>query len=112
MNPRDIPAKLAIALVRVYQVTISPLKRLLLGPNAGCRFYPTCSEYARQSLAAHGLIKGVWLALKRILSCHPYHPGGFDPVPPKAKSDCCESSNDHVSPAEKALFPCRPPKRG
>ena len=72
-----------IFLVRVYQVLISPLKRMLLGPHAGCRFHPTCSEYARQALMTHGLFRGSWLALRRILRCHPFHPGGHDPVPPK-----------------------------
>ena len=60
--------------IRVYQVVISPLlpKR--------CRFYPTCSSYAIQAIEKHGL-RGLWLALKRILKCHPLHPGGYDPVP-------------------------------
>ncbi|MEO0794274.1 MAG: membrane protein insertion efficiency factor YidD [Verrucomicrobiota bacterium] len=71
----------AALVVRVYQLTLSPLKRLLLGPAAGCRFHPTCSEYTRQSLLRHGLFKGGWLALKRIVKCGPWHPGGDDPVP-------------------------------
>lgn len=78
------PARVAVGLVRVYQWVFSPLKRLLLGPGAGCRFHPTCSEYARQALLRHGLLKGGWLALCRIAKCHPFHPGGCDPVPPSA----------------------------
>lgn len=77
----SLPAKLAAALVRLYQLTLSPLKKLLLGPYAGCRFTPTCSEYARVCLLRHGLLKGGWLALKRIVKCGPWHPGGHDPAP-------------------------------
>jgi putative membrane protein insertion efficiency factor len=64
-----------IFVIRVYQKLVSPL----LPP--ACRFYPSCSEYACQALAKHGAVKGVWLASKRLLRCHPYHAGGFDPVP-------------------------------
>jgi len=77
----SLPAKAAAALVRIYQLTLSPLKRLLLGPHAGCRFCPTCSHYAHAALLKHGLFKGGWLALKRIVKCGPWHPGGDDPVP-------------------------------
>ncbi|HAO21089.1 MAG: membrane protein insertion efficiency factor YidD [Desulfobacteraceae bacterium IS3] len=64
-----------LLLIRAYQLMVSPL----LGP--ACRFYPSCSEYAYQSVEKYGLLKGVFLSLKRILKCHPFHPGGFDPVP-------------------------------
>ena len=66
---------LQLALIRVYQYTLRPL----LGAN--CRFYPSCSDYAREALEKHGAAKGAWLAGRRILRCHPYHPGGYDPVP-------------------------------
>jgi putative membrane protein insertion efficiency factor len=58
--------------------------RLLLSPFFGtqCRFYPTCSSYAREAIEVHGSLRGSWLAVKRILKCHPWHPGGVDPVPP------------------------------
>jgi uncharacterized protein len=62
-------------LIHAYKWLISPL----LGPR--CRFYPSCSDYALEALQRHGLFKGSWLASKRILRCHPYNPGGFDPVP-------------------------------
>jgi len=57
--------------------------RLLLSPWMGsqCRFYPTCSHYAEQAIQSHGAILGMWLALKRLLKCHPWHPGGIDHVP-------------------------------
>jgi len=58
--------------------------RLLLSPWFGtqCRFYPTCSTYAREAIETHGAWRGAWLALWRILRCNPWHPGGVDPVPP------------------------------
>ena len=64
-----------LALIRAYQYLLRPL----LGAN--CRFYPSCSDYAQEALVRHGAAKGAWLATRRILRCHPYHPGGFDPVP-------------------------------
>ena len=70
-------SRLLIALIRVYQRAISPL----LGPH--CRFHPTCSQYGIEALRRFGVVKGSWLALKRVLKCHPLNPGGDDPVPPK-----------------------------
>ncbi|HEY1077002.1 MAG TPA: membrane protein insertion efficiency factor YidD [Fontimonas sp.] len=64
-----------VGLIRVYQVLISPI----LGPR--CRFYPSCSHYAIDALRQHGALRGSWLALRRLLRCHPLHPGGYDPVP-------------------------------
>lgn len=62
-------------LIKCYQVVISPM----LGPN--CRFHPSCSCYAQEALQTHGLLKGSWLTIKRIVKCNPMHPGGFDYVP-------------------------------
>jgi uncharacterized protein len=69
---------------RVLLVFISGY-RLLLSPlfGATCRFYPTCSTYALEAIETHGALRGTWLAVKRILKCHPWHPGGVDPVPPR-----------------------------
>ncbi|QDH70415.1 membrane protein insertion efficiency factor YidD [Marilutibacter alkalisoli] len=67
--------RLLIALLRFYKRWISPL----LGPR--CRFHPTCSVYAMQAIAQYGALKGSWLAARRVLRCHPLHPGGYDPVP-------------------------------
>ncbi len=86
----NILAKIAAALIRLYQVTLSPLKRLLLGPYAACRFHPTCSEYARQAVLEHGFFQGSWLGLKRLFRCHPFHPGGYDPIP----RACCSHHED------------------
>ena len=62
-------------LIRGYQLAISPL----LGPR--CRFYPSCSHYAIEAIETHGALRGSWLSAKRICRCHPFNPGGFDPVP-------------------------------
>jgi hypothetical protein len=66
---------LLLALIRGYQYALRPM----LGAN--CRFAPSCSDYAREAIVRHGALSGGWLALRRILRCHPYHPGGYDPVP-------------------------------
>jgi putative membrane protein insertion efficiency factor len=78
--------KIIQGLIRVYQRGLSPL----LGPR--CRFYPSCSQYALEALDVHGLAGGLWLALKRLGRCHPLHPGGFDPVPPK---HCSKATHAH-----------------
>lgn len=67
---------LIIVLIRFYQFAVSPL----LGPR--CRFYPSCSAYAVEALRRHGLLRGGWLALRRLTRCHPLNEGGVDPVPP------------------------------
>jgi putative membrane protein insertion efficiency factor len=77
----SMPARMAIVLVRVYQWGVSPVIHAICGPSCGCRFHPTCSEYARVSLRDHGLVRGSFLALRRLLRCHPWQPGGIDPVP-------------------------------
>ncbi|MGE8206241.1 membrane protein insertion efficiency factor YidD [Heyndrickxia sp. NPDC080065] len=66
-----------IKIIRFYQIFLSPLK------PPTCRFYPTCSQYGLEAVKRYGAFRGGWLALKRILKCHPFHPGGFDPVPEK-----------------------------
>lgn len=64
-----------LAVIRLYQVLLSPWT------GNSCRFYPTCSEYARTAVGRYGAVRGSWLATKRIFRCHPWHPGGADPVP-------------------------------
>jgi putative membrane protein insertion efficiency factor len=68
-------SRLLLVLIKAYRYCVSPL----LGPS--CRFLPTCSDYAVQAIDKHGAGFGSWLALKRIARCHPWHPGGYDPVP-------------------------------
>ena len=76
-----LAASAAVGLVRTYQKTVSPVLPALYGPACGCRFYPTCSEYAAQALSMHGLLGGSYLAARRLLKCTPLHAGGNDPVP-------------------------------
>lgn len=100
-------ARALILLIRVYQVTLSPL----LGPV--CRFEPSCSRYAARCLADHGALKGGWLALLRLLRCHPFNPGGYDPPPPPAGPQegvalRRESGND-TAPASAASAPTGSP---
>jgi putative membrane protein insertion efficiency factor len=66
--------RLALALVRGYQ-------RVFAGKTPTCRFQPTCSRYGYEAIERYGLVKGVWLTLWRLLRCHPWHRGGYDPVP-------------------------------
>ncbi len=68
--------KLVLVLIQFYRYAISPL----MGHH--CRFYPSCSSYAHEAISRHGLLRGGWLTLKRLGRCHPWHPGGYDPVPP------------------------------
>jgi len=68
---------IVIGLIKAYRYALSPL----LGNR--CRFYPSCSCYAEEAVARFGLARGTWLALRRLLRCHPWHPGGVDPVPEK-----------------------------
>ncbi len=69
-----IMANACIGVIRIYQKLISPL----IGPS--CRFYPTCSQYSIQAFKKYGFFKGTWLTVKRIGKCHPFHPGGYDPL--------------------------------
>ena len=69
-------ARVLVALITVYRRFVSPL----LAPR--CRFEPSCSAYALGAVREHGALRGTWLAVRRIGRCHPFHPGGFDPVPP------------------------------
>jgi putative membrane protein insertion efficiency factor len=76
-------------LIRAYQLGISPL----LG--ARCRFYPSCSQYALEAVSRHGSFKGSWLAMRRLARCHPFHAGGYDPVPTDARSNAAQACHAH-----------------
>lgn len=108
-----------IWLLRVYQRVISPPLHFLGGPLSGCRFTPSCSQYGIEALQIHGLFRGGWLTLRRLLRCQPWGGQGHDPVPPASadprrcgdsmnSSSCVSSSCSHdglaasVAPAASA----------
>lgn len=72
---RSLLVQPLLLLIRAYQLAISPM----LGNR--CRFYPSCSEYSMEALRRYGLLRGMWLAVRRVGRCHPWHPGGYDPIP-------------------------------
>jgi uncharacterized protein len=80
---------LLLLLLRAYQLGISPF----LGQN--CRFYPSCSIYASEAIREHGALKGGALAARRLCKCHPWHPGGFDPVPKKHSGKPASAGHGH-----------------
>ena len=85
-------AKIIEALIRGYQRALSPL----LGPR--CRFYPSCSQYTLEAVRMHGPARGLWLGARRLARCHPFHPGGIDPVPARDCTDDCSGAR-HVPQA-------------
>lgn len=72
---RELVLRPLVWLIKGYQYAVSPM----LGNR--CRFHPSCSDYAIEALYRHGFFRGIWLAIKRVGRCHPWHPGGYDPVP-------------------------------
>lgn len=74
------PALVLIVLLRAWQLLVSPLY------GQTCRFYPSCSSYAVEAVRRHGALRGSWLTVRRLLRCHPWNPGGVDPVPPTGGS--------------------------
>lgn len=89
----DIPRTLVLAPIVFYRRFITPLK-----PSPSCRFHPTCSAYAVEAIETHGTLRGCLLAIRRLLKCHPFHPGGIDPVPPFSSSSNSKSppSDSHT----------------
>jgi putative membrane protein insertion efficiency factor len=86
-----LPARLLSGLIWVYQRTFSPAL-VVLNPTCGCRFAPTCSHYAREALREHGFFAGLGLTVMRLAKCGPWHPGGEDPVPARARPVCIKIS--------------------
>lgn len=95
----NVPMRsLVLILLRLYQWTISPVLHLL-APGSGCRFYPTCSAYAVEAVQQHGVLRGLWLALRRLSRCHPWGGQGFDPVP---QGCSCTPPDDPQHPDDSA----------
>jgi putative membrane protein insertion efficiency factor len=92
--------RVALRLPRLVPVTLLRLYRLVVSPMYGdtCRFYPSCSAYAREAFERHGVFRGAWLTGRRLLRCHPWNPGGVDPVPPVSGSR--GGNSEAVGPAD------------
>ena len=96
-------ALVMIAIVRAYQRFVSPLLRATMGPV--CRFEPSCSHYAVACLASHGAWRGGLLSLVRVCKCHPFHPGGADPPPPRTPPRSLSPAVPLVAPLPQAHLP-------
>jgi hypothetical protein len=77
----SLPARGLLGLIWLYRHSFSPVLPVVCGPGCGCRFHPTCAWYAADAVRTYGAVRGSWLAVRRLLKCHPWHPGGFDPIP-------------------------------
>lgn len=99
--------KILIALIRVYQKTLSRLLLAAFGPV--CRFEPSCSRYAVACLEGHGAVRGTLLSVRRLCKCHPFHPGGYDPPPPprmrRAESQEQDHRDEHAGHVEQRALP-------
>lgn len=84
--------RIVVGLIKGYMYLISPL----LGNN--CRYYPSCSAYTQEAIELHGVLKGGWMGIRRILRCHPYHDGGIDPVPGSELERRCQCGEIDRSP--------------
>jgi putative membrane protein insertion efficiency factor len=91
-----LPAAALLGMVWLYQKTVSPVLPAVFGPTCGCRFAPSCSHYAADAVRIHGALWGSWLALRRLLRCHPLHPGGVDPVPAPRRLACTRTPPSSV----------------
>ena len=87
-----IAVRIAVAIIRIYQHTLSHVF------GRCCRFYPSCSAYAAEAIESHGLIQGLWLGTKRVCKCHPFHPGGVDPVPVDRGCEAADPSEGRARP--------------
>lgn len=101
-SAKNVVRYLLILVVRLYQVSLGPLLRILNGGHGLCRHRPTCSHYALEALQLHGAWRGGWLTVRRLLRCHPWGTFGDDPVPPKrTAADQSVSAADGATAAQK-----------
>lgn len=87
-----VPAWLLLGFFRGWQLFVSPLY------GQTCRFYPSCSAYGVEAVRRHGAVRGVWLTTRRLLRCHPWNPGGVDPVPPTGRTTCSDGHDESAPP--------------
>jgi len=87
-----LPALSLLAFFRAWQLFVSPLY------GQTCRFYPSCSAYGVEAVRRHGAVRGAWLTARRLLRCHPWNPGGVDPVPPKGRAVCSDGHDESTPP--------------
>ncbi len=102
-----LPARALLGLIWLYRRTFSPLLPAVFGPACGCRFFPSCSQYAAEAVRTRGALAGSWLALCRLLKCHPLHPGGFDPVPPPRRRPVCRAVARDPDPGQASPRPAK-----
>ena len=88
------PRRIAIGCLRFYQTAIRPIQNAMFCPGGCCRFFPSCSDYALESIRLHGLLKGGFHSLVRLCKCHPFNRGGFDPVKPASTNPSAPSRRD------------------
>lgn len=88
-------ARLLRALLAVYKYVFSPFLHALNGPGGGCKFQPSCSEFAVLAWQEHGALRGGWMACRRVLRCHPFSRGGFDPVPARPDGGSGITTHSH-----------------
>lgn len=86
-----LPRRFLLLLLTLYKYAVSPVLHMM-APGSGCRFYPTCSDYAVEAVGRHGVLRGSWLAVKRLARCHPWGGHGYDPVP---HGCACTGKADH-----------------
>ncbi len=99
--------RILLALLAFYKRWLSPALHSL-HPGGGCKFLPTCSEYAAVAIATHGPLRGSALAAWRLLRCHPFTPGGFDPVPPAPSQPASPALNQSANHRAGTVFPHEP----
>lgn len=93
--------RVLLGLITAYQRWVSPALPVVTLGTCACRFTPTCSHYASEAIATHGALRGTWFAVRRLLKCGPWHPGGHDPVPAARQLRCTAAGerNLHPTPA-------------